>query len=80
VELVRGFDLHALVALHVHHQLVVADHRVAEEAELVPCLLRFVVNQLGGEVLLNGHSCHLLLHTVTISKYIVSRCRSSVHG
>ena len=44
-----GLEEDALVVFNVGLKLIVADHGVTEEAELVPCLLLLVIHELVGK-------------------------------
>ena len=69
--LVLSVQFHALVVLHMHLQLVVAHHCVAEQAELVTGLLLLVCHQFMGKVFLNGLMDFLCLGSLMLCEDFV---------
>ena len=56
VELMLGYELHALIVFDVDRKLIVAGHRMPKQAILVACLLRLVVHELVAELCISARA------------------------
>ena len=71
MERMLGRRLYALVVLDVSLQLLVANHSLSEETELVTSLLFLVVHHLVGKVCFNRMSVLLVVLALTVSQNLV---------
>ena len=56
VELMLGYELHALIVFDVDRKLIVAGHRMPKQAILVTCLLLLVVHELVAELCISARA------------------------